>query len=105
VLLDLIAWRDVQPRRPEVLYWRTATGAEVDFVIETPGRLLPIEVKASARVTRKDASGVESFLDEYPDLADGGRLLYGGAETFTLTRRAGFGVSSLHCSRRCKVKN
>ena len=87
VLLDLIAWRDVQPRRPEVLYWRTATGAEVDFVIETPGRLLPIEVKASARVTTKDASGVESFLDEYPDLADGGLLLYGGAETFPLTRR------------------
>ena len=87
VLLDLIAWRDVQPRRPEVLYWRTATGAEVDFVIETPGRLLPIEVKASARVTTKDASGVESFLDEYPDLADGGLLLYAGAETFPLTRR------------------
>jgi len=70
-----------------VLYWRTATGAEVDFVIETPGRLLPIEVKASARVTTKDASGVESFLDEYPDLADGGLLLYAGAETFPLTRR------------------
>jgi len=27
VLMDLLAWRDVQARRPEVLYWRTASGS------------------------------------------------------------------------------
>jgi predicted AAA+ superfamily ATPase len=87
VLLDLLAWRDVQPRGPEVLYWRTAAGAEVDFVVETPKRLLPIEVKASRRVSPADAKAMESFLDEYPDLADGGLLMYGGGEIFPLTRR------------------
>lgn len=87
VLMDLLAWRDVQPRRPEVLYWRTATGIEVDFVIETPRRVLPIEVKASARVGPSDAKGLEVFLDEYPDLADGALLVHGGAMTFPLTRR------------------
>lgn len=87
VLMDLLAWRDVQPRRPEVLYWRTATGIEVDFVIETPQRLLPIEVKAATRVVPSDAKGLEAFLDEYPDVADGALLLHGGAETFPLTRR------------------
>ncbi len=87
VLTDLLAWRDLQGARPEVLYWRTATGLEVDFVIETPERLLPIEIKAAARVTVADAKGLEAFLDEYPDLADGGLLLYGGNETFPLTRR------------------
>ena len=87
VLMDLIAWRDVQARRPEVLYWRTATGLEVDFVVEAPGRLLPVEVKAAARVAPADARGLEAFLDEYPDLAPGGLLLHGGTETFPLTRR------------------
>jgi hypothetical protein len=87
ILLDLLVWRDTEARRPEVLYWRTAAGVEVDFVVETPKRLLPIEVKASARVTTKDAKGLETFLDEYDDLADGGLLLYGGNETFALTRR------------------
>ena len=87
VLIDLMIWRDVQPQRPEVLYWRTASGIEVDFVIETPRRLLPIEVKASGRVAPSDAKGLESFLDEYPDLADGGLLLYGGMEIFPVTRR------------------
>jgi uncharacterized protein len=87
VLTDLLAWRDLQARRPEVLYWRTATGLEVDFVIETPERLLPVEIKAAARVTTADAKGLEAFLDEYPDLADGALILYTGNEIFPLTRR------------------
>ncbi|OGA43890.1 MAG: ATPase [Betaproteobacteria bacterium RIFCSPLOWO2_12_FULL_62_13] len=87
VLADLLAWRDVQARRPEILYWRTAVGQEVDFVIETPQRLLPIEVKAAARVRPADARGLEAFLDEYADLADGALLLYGGTETFPITKR------------------
>lgn len=87
VLTDLLVWRDLQARRPEVLYWRTATGLEVDFVIETPRRLLPVEVKAGERVTSADARGLTAFVEEYPGLADGGLLLYGGREVFPLTRR------------------
>jgi uncharacterized protein len=87
VLTDLLAWRDHQARRPEVLYWRTTTGIEVDFVIETANRLLPIEIKASARVMASDAKGLEAFLDEYPDLVDGALILHGGDKTFPLTRR------------------
>lgn len=87
VLTDLLAWRDVQARRPEILYWRTAAGQEVDFMIETPKRLLPIEVKASARVVPADGRGLEVFLDEYADASDGGLLLYAGTETFPLTKR------------------
>jgi len=87
VLMDLLAWRELSPARPEVLYFRTATGLEVDFVVETARRVLPIEVKAAVRVTAADAKGLEGFLDEYEDLARGGLLLYGGAETFPLTKR------------------
>ncbi len=87
VLIDFLAWRDLQARRPEVLYWRTATGFEVDFVIETPDRLLPIEIKAAARVTPADAKGLEAFLEEYSDLVDGALLLHTGDEVFPLTRR------------------
>jgi predicted AAA+ superfamily ATPase len=87
VLADLLVWRELQDRRPEVLHWRTAGGSEVDFVIETPDRVLPIEVKASTRVTPADAKGLETFLDEYSDMADGGLLLHGGVDTFPITRR------------------
>jgi predicted AAA+ superfamily ATPase len=87
VLVDLLAWRDIQARRPEVLYWRTATGLEVDFVVETSRRLLPIEVTTSSRVLPADARNLEAFLDEYRDRTDGGLLLYCGRETFPLTKR------------------
>ncbi len=87
VLIDLFAWRDLQARRPEILYWRTATGLEVDLVVETPRRVLPIEVKASARIGPADIKALEAFLDEYPDLTDGALLLHGGAEIFPLSRR------------------
>jgi predicted AAA+ superfamily ATPase len=87
VLSELLAWRDTQPMRPELLYWRTATGQEVDFVIETPARLLPIEVKATTRVSPADIRGLTAFLDEYPDRTTGGLLLYGGEETVFLTPR------------------
>lgn len=87
VLMDLLAWRDIQAPRPEVLYWRTATGQEIDFVIETPKRLLPIEVKSASRVSAADAKGLEAFLDDYADMADGGLLLYGGTEAYRLTKR------------------
>lgn len=87
VLMDLLAWRDAQPRSPEILYWRTASGTEVDFVIEAPKRLLPIEIKASRRVSTKDARGLETFLDEYADLADGGLLLHAGDKTLAISKR------------------
>jgi len=87
VLNDLLAWRDARSADASVLYWRTATGLEVDLMVETPSRLLPIEIKSAARVHPADARGLEAFLDEYPDLADGGLLLHGGDELFPLTRR------------------
>jgi len=81
VLTDLLAWRDAVGVRAEILYWRTAAQEEVDFVIETPRGVLPIEVKAGSRLRPADARHVRTFLDEYPDLADAGLLLYAGAET------------------------
>ncbi len=87
VVTDLLAWRDLKAIRPEILYWRTATGLEVDVVVETPQRLLPIEVKGSKRVSVGDAKALEVFLDDYAESCDGALLLYGGDETFPLTRR------------------
>jgi predicted AAA+ superfamily ATPase len=81
VLDDLLAWRDSQVPRPEILYWRTAGGEEVDFVIEWRGRLLPIEVKATAQPRLADAQGLLSFRAEYPDLARAALLLHTGTET------------------------
>ena len=34
--------------QPQLYFWRTSTGVEVDLVVETAGKLIPIEVKSSA---------------------------------------------------------
>lgn len=78
VLHDLLAWRDARLERAELGYWRTATGEEVDFVIETEGRLLPVGVKASARPRLADARHLRSFRAEYGDKARAGLLLHTG---------------------------
>ena len=78
VLNDLLVWRDSQVKRPEVLYWRTAAGEEVDFVIEANGRLLPIEVKATTRPRTGDARHLQSFRAEYGSAARPGLVLHAG---------------------------
>jgi len=35
ILNDILAWRDSGLESADVMYWRAATGEEVDFVIET----------------------------------------------------------------------
>lgn len=84
VLLDLLAWRDAQVPRPEVLYWRTTTELEVDFVVETRDALLPVEVKAGPRPGTGDVRALKAFRDEYSDLCRGGLLLHTGEETLWL---------------------
>jgi hypothetical protein len=78
VLGDLLVWRETLTPSPEVLYWRTTTGKEVDFVIEREGSLMPIEVKAAGRPRLDDTEGLNAFLDEYPDAARHGILIHTG---------------------------
>lgn len=87
VLTGLLAWRQTVHPRPEVLYFRTAGGAEVDFVIETRSRLLPIEVKAARNLQLRDLRHLELFLDDYRAKAPWGLVLYGGDQPRRLTRR------------------
>jgi len=43
ILSDLLAWRDGHViGQPDLFYWRTATGEEVDFVVERGSDLLGI---------------------------------------------------------------
>lgn len=79
VLSDLLAWRDASVvERPELYYWRTTTGEEVDFVIERGSELLAVEVKATSRPRAADARHLRTFRDEYGDAVRGCLLLHTG---------------------------
>jgi len=78
VLMDLLCWREGRTTPTEVLYWRTASGEEVDFVVETGRHLIPIEVKATTRPHQSDAKHLRSFRDEYGRKSRAGLLLHAG---------------------------
>jgi uncharacterized protein len=82
ICTDLLAWREAQSTRPAILYWRTSSGDEVDFVIEWQGRLLAVEVKSTTNPGYNDSKGLRSFLHEYGSTALGGLLLHGGDSIF-----------------------
>jgi hypothetical protein len=52
-------WSGVQA---EVLYWRTASGQEVDVVLEDrAGRIAGIEIKAAATLSGSDVRGLQAL--------------------------------------------
>ena len=85
VLHDLLAWRDARVDRVELAYWRTTIGEEVDFVIEAGGKLLPIEVKATAKPRLADCAHLRTFRQEYGRKARAGLLLHTGRTVEWLT--------------------
>ncbi len=80
VLGDLLAWRGTIADGPALMYWRTTTGDEVDFVIEHEGRVFPVEVKATARPRLDDVRSLVTFREEYGRRCGPGLLLHTGDE-------------------------
>ncbi len=64
---------------PRLTFWRTSTGREVDLIIETKGRIIPVEIKASATSWPKMAENIEVFRADYPE-AEKGWVIYSGNE-------------------------
>jgi len=87
IFSDLLAWCETLAPRPEILYWRTVSGAEVDFVIERAGKVVPMEVKASGRVRAADIQHLRLFLDEYKKAAPHAVLLHTGQRCEQLAER------------------
>ncbi len=87
ILNDLLAWSASEIPGPQILYWRTDTGNEVDFVIEWGGQLLPVEIKTGMRPGSGDARHLRVFLEEYAPETPGALLLYDGDEVIRLAER------------------
>ena len=79
VLHDLLFWRDARLSPADLTYWRTVNGVAVDSVIETAGRLLPIEVKTTDRPRFRETVNLRAFRAEYGAAARSGLLLHTGA--------------------------
>ncbi|MDO8585930.1 MAG: ATP-binding protein [Armatimonadota bacterium] len=65
--------------QPRIYFWRTSAGLEVDFVVETPDGLVPIEVKLSATPRPAMASAIKTFRDDFGDRAGPGYVIHPGS--------------------------
>jgi predicted AAA+ superfamily ATPase len=87
VALELIHRALYAGRGHAVSFWRTTSGAEVDFVWESPGEDIPIEVKWTDRPRPEDARHVETFLELHQARAQRGLLVCRAPRAQQLTDR------------------
>lgn len=90
VCQHLKAWVDYSTTGNQLYFWRTQAGTEVDFVVYGETEFCAIEVKNSAKVNRKELSGLKTFLADYP--GSRAALLYRGTERWMID-----GISCLPC--------
>lgn len=81
VLMELRKQSTWSATQPELFYWRTASGQEVDVVLEDrAGRLTGVEVKAAATLGANDVRGLQALASETGKKWVRGVVLYTGNE-------------------------
>lgn len=83
---ELLKWKQLQPVEPELYFYRTAAGLEVDFLLAGEHGIVPIESKSTQRVSSADGKSVETFIKEHPNMARIGLVVYPGDEVVELRR-------------------
>lgn len=80
VFSELIKWKQLQPVEPELFFYRTSAGMEIDFLIAGEGQIIPVEAKAQDRATAADGRSIEAFINEHPGKTTLGIIVYKGSE-------------------------
>jgi len=91
VLSEIIKHYMHRGERPPVWFWRTAAGSEVDIVIESGGKLCPLEIKLSATPNPAHAKGLHEFKKLFAERALPGYVIHAGDVRLPL----GSGVTAL----------
>ncbi len=71
VYLHLKAASELSVPKTRVLYWRTSTGTEVDFVLERGRKALAVEAKFTRNPGPRDASGLLRLMEGCPEVVRG----------------------------------
>lgn len=78
VLSEIVKTLTHRGQNPQIYFWRTSTGTEVDIVIETGNKLVPIEVKLSATPRPSVAASIKTFREDFGDKAMPGYVVHPG---------------------------
>lgn len=84
VVAEVVRTLAHQGEEPQVYFWRTSAGTEVDLIVETPSGAVPIEAKLSTTPNRRMARGIDAFRRDFGDLAAKGYVVHPGDVTLPL---------------------
>lgn len=78
VLSEIVKTLTHRGQNPQIYFWRTSAGTEVDIVIETGNKLVPIEVKLSATPRPSMAASIKTFREDFGDKVVPGYVVHPG---------------------------
>ena len=85
VASELIKAFAAMRRDAPLFFWRDATGHEIDILIDTGSRLIPVEVKSGRTVPPDAVAGLKWWTGIPSNPNRGGVLVHGGSESFDLS--------------------
>lgn len=84
VIEELASRAAVRDVRPEVYFWRTQAGAEVDLLLVAGRRIVPVEIKLGAAVELRALAGLRQCMSDLG--LDRGYVITTGAERLAVGR-------------------
>lgn len=84
VLMEIIKTMMHRGQTPEVYFWRTASNGEVDFLVKSGEKLIPLEVKLSATPRPNMAHGIHTLQRDLGDRIAPGYVIHPGEVTLPL---------------------
>ncbi len=87
VLMEIIKTIVHRGQEPQVYFWRTAAGVEVDIVVVEGARLIPLEVKLSATPRSAMARNLAAFQKDLEERATVGYVIHPGDVRLPLAPR------------------
>lgn len=85
VTMELIKQLSYKFLQLQIFHYRTTSGEEVDFILETPdGKIIGIEVKSSSQFSEKSVKGLSQLKLQFQDKFKIGVVLYQGTEVLAI---------------------
>ena len=84
VIMEIVATLTARGIEPQLYFWRTATGIEVDLLITTQTGLLPLEIRSTATPTPRMAESLRAFRSDVSHLSDQAYLVHAGEHSLPL---------------------
>jgi hypothetical protein len=86
IFSELLKWKHLQPVEPDIFFYRTSGGLEIDFLVCGNGNILPVEVKAAEKVSYADGRSLEHFIAEHKKTSPSGIIVYRGKDLYQIRK-------------------